>query len=136
VATVETTTGVISAEEPVGITGADEIQADVGTDYSSCLVVWREVGAGIRGAEVQLDAFGDPSIPALKKLTTGLNDRDPALGGSGSGGYALLVWSTGQPVNDQLKGMRLFGTAVLDGPFTIDTSFEPHGAPDCAAAND
>lgn len=132
-ATLSTTVG---THRVLGNSVFNEVEPDVGaSDEASATVVYRRVGAGLRGAEVGLTAGSSFVVQGEFDVTTDPDDRAPSI--ARVGGRRLVVWHrevTGTVVRS-IMGRSWTGSAPSAAAFPIATGSLGFTSVDCAGAS-
>ncbi len=108
--------GVRSNLVEIAAMSANEIEPDVGgsatANGDAAVVVWNEVGAGIRAAQVTVVAPADPVVGNTAILSTNPDDGRPEISHSGgsTGRYAVAFERGGFPTGVWARGIS--GAAV------------------------
>ena len=123
---VRASDGALSSVVTIAGNPADERSPDVGGDAFAggdleALVVWQEVGAGIRGVEVTVPiGTGDPVVGSPVTIDATPESKTPAISKSGgfdvtNGGRYVVVWET------SIGGAELIGYVGVDRDLNVLT---------------
>ncbi|TAJ16120.1 MAG: hypothetical protein EPO68_11630 [Planctomycetota bacterium] len=127
---ITASTGALSASMSVASLAASEIDPDVGseklTGFDNCIVVWERDGAGIRGAAIDVNATGTPTVETAFTISTSASAHRPAISKSGGspGNYMVaysLFFSTPAPGDHDLYGavVDYLGTVLDSEAFLV-----------------
>lgn len=116
---VRASDGALSQTVTIAATSVDELAPDVGGDAFDnqdleALVVWQEVGVGIRGVQMTVAATGDPiltgSVVTLDPMPQSANPTISKSGGfdPSNGGRYVVAWEA------NLGGTTLIGYVGID----------------------
>ncbi len=119
--------GVQSLPVTIAATALDELAPDVGGDAFAnqdleALVVWQEVGVGIRGVQVTVAAMGDPVVTgSVVMLDPMLGSTNPTISKSGgvdpsNGGRYVVAWEA------DFGGTSLIGFVGVDRDLNLLTA--------------
>src|SRR5690606_12031597 len=110
---IDAGTGVLSTPATLASGLANEIEPDAGSEPSTAddeaLLVWNEVGGGIRAAQVNLPSSPNPPavLGAVLNVTTSAVDSRPAVSKSQTNGRYLVAWQ-----RQQTTSLGVFAIAV------------------------
>ena len=124
---VRASDGALSSVVTIAGNLADERAPDVGGDAFAggdleALVVWQEVGAGIRGVEVTVPVgIGDPIVGSPVTIDPSPESKTPAISKSGgfdatNGGRYVIAWET------SIGGADLVGYVGVDRDLNLLTA--------------